>query len=135
MLNPERRVWYESRVEAVPRVAAATPPPAPGDLRGTPPPSSVGQKYPPSPAQRRTANQVCVVRVFDCENPDISFSGPSPTHAWQQVIQAVNNVARTRKRAAVSGPQFLGLSSPIVAAEIAKLPGYRECREAMNANK
>ena len=50
------------------------------------------------------------------------------------MIQAVNNVARTRKRAAVSGPQYLGLSSPVVQAEIAKLPGYRECRRAMMVN-
>ena len=128
VLNPERRVWYESRVEAVPRMAA------PAGVVGTAHRSPLnGQNRSlASPGQRKTANQVCVVRVFDCENPEISFSGPSPTHAWQQVIQAVNNVARTRKRAAVSGPQFLGLSSPIVAAEIAKLPGYDECREMMN---
>ena len=45
----------------------------------------------------------------------------------------MNEVAKTRKRAAVSGPQFLGLSSPVVAREIAKLPGYHECRAAMQA--
>ena len=56
----------------------------------------------------------------------------SPTHAWQQVIAAVNVRAKTRKKAAVSGPQFLGLSLPEVAEEIAKLPGYAECVEAMS---
>ena len=63
------------------------------------------------------------------------FTGPSPTHAWQQAIRAVNEVNQTRKRAAVSGPQFMGLSSPVVAQEIAKLPGYKECREAMRAEE
>jgi hypothetical protein len=63
------------------------------------------------------------------------FTGPSPTHAWQQAIRAVNEVSQTRKRAAVSGPQFMGLSSPEVAQEIAKLPGYKECREAMRAEE
>ena len=65
MLNPERRVWYESRVEAAPKVIA---PPIGQRTPAAPP---IGQQ---SPAQRRTANQVSVVRVFDCENPDISFS-------------------------------------------------------------
>ena len=47
----------------------------------------------------------------------------------------MNEVNQTRKRAAVSGPQFMGLSSPVVAQEIAKLPGYKECREAMRAEE
>ena len=42
------------------------------------------------------------------------------------MIEAVNKVAKTRKRAAVSGPQFLGLSHPAVAQEIAKLPGHAD---------
>eukprot|EP00958_Prasinococcus_capsulatus_P009773 scaffold950_cov340-Prasinococcus_capsulatus_cf.AAC.6 len=45
-----------------------------------------------------------------------------------QAIESVNNKTNSRRRVAVSGPQFLGLSDPAVAKELAKLPGYEECR-------
>jgi hypothetical protein len=45
----------------------------------------------------------------------------------------VNEKSQTRKRTAVSGPQFLGLTAPVVVNEIAKLPGYAACVEHMRA--
>jgi len=35
------------------------------------------------------------------EDPPYSYVGPTPTHAWQQAIEAVNNVCQTRRRCAV----------------------------------
>ena len=69
-------------VEAVPRVTAASVHAAAAAAAAA---AGTSSSPPGAQVQQRTANQVCVVRVFDCENPDISFSGPSPTHAWQQV--------------------------------------------------
>jgi hypothetical protein len=78
------------------------------------------------------------VVVRECDsgvtNP-ATFTGRSPTDAWQKVIRAVNETARTRARSSVSGPQFLGLSSPVVAAEIAKLPGYAEARAELEERR
>lgn len=34
----------------------------------------------------------------------------------------------------MSGPQFLGLSDPLVGKEIAKLPGYVLCRQMQGAD-
>ena len=120
--DPDARVWYESRVEVErPRMSAG----ARATIRGGGGGGAV--------AAVGSNGARVAVRVSDCEDPSVCFVGPSPTHAWQQVIRAVNERARTRKRAAVSGPQFLGLTSPAVAEEIAKLPGYAECRRAMDA--
>lgn len=38
------------------------------------------------------------------EDPPYSYVGPTPTHAWQQAIEAVNNVSHTRRRCAVRRP-------------------------------
>jgi hypothetical protein len=73
------------------------------------------------------------VRVADVNDPYVFFVGSSPTQAWAQVIRAVNEKSQTRKRTAVSGPQFLGLTAPVVVNEIAKLPGYAACVEHMRA--
>lgn len=69
------------------------------------------------------------------QTPPRVFTGQSPTSTWQKVIAAVNERAMTRKRSSVSGPQFLGLSSPVVAAEIAKLDGYAAARAALEKKK
>jgi len=76
-----------------------------------------------------------MVRVTAHDDPPYEYTGPSPTHAWQQAIEAVNEMSQTRRRCAVSGPQFLGLSDPTVAQEIAKLPGYAECRERQRVGR
>ena len=130
--DPDARVWYESVVEVErPRMTAGSRAPVRGGGVGT---GAVGAGAAVGSSAAVGSNGARVaVRVSDCEDPTVRFVGPSPTHAWQQVIRAVNERARTRKRAAVSGPQFLGLTSPAVAEEIAKLPGYAECRRAMDA--
>ena len=130
--DPDARVWYESVVEVErPRMTAGSRAPVRGGGVGT---GGVGAGAAVGSSAAVGSNGARVaVRVSDCEDPTVCFVGPSPTHAWQQVIRAVNERARTRKRAAVSGPQFLGLTSPAVAEEIAKLPGYAECRRAMDA--
>ena len=126
--DPDRRVWYESRVEADDE---------PLSRDGRDP-----EKKQPPPGRTADPDGSGVrVVVFECEDsPESSagaivFAGPSPTHAWQQVIRAVNETARTRKRSSVSGPQFLGLSSPVVAAEIAKLPGYARARAELERRR
>ena len=125
--DPDARVWYESRVEVErPRMSAG----ARATIRGG---GGGGGGGGGAGAAVGSNGARIAVRVSDCEDPSVCFVGPSPTHAWQQVIRAVNERAQTRKRAAVSGPQFLGLTSPAVAEEIAKLPGYAECRRAMDA--
>lgn len=106
--NPDQRVWYESRVV--------------GD-----------DKEDTSENNKKDLRVV----VFECdtETPHRVFTGQSPTSTWQKVIAAVNERAMTRKRSSVSGPQFLGLSSPVVAAEIAKLDGYAAARAALEKRK
>ena len=111
--DPTKKVWYESTVE----VRSSRQQPATNGFRG------VGKKD--------AGKEGFVVVVHEVGNPALTWRGTSPTHAWQQVIAAVNVRAKTRKKAAVSGPQFLGLSLPEVAEEIAKLPGYAECVESM----
>ena len=118
--DPTKKVWYESTVEV--RSSRHRSPEETNDTR------RVGHKK--SAGKEKDAGFVVV--VHEVGNPALVWRGTSPTHAWQQVIAAVNVRAKTRKKAAVSGPQFLGLSLPEVAEEIAKLPGYAECVEAMS---
>lgn len=118
--DPTKKVWYESTVEV--RSSKRPSPEETNDAR------RVGHKK--DAGKEKDAGFVVV--VHEVGNPALVWRGTSPTHAWQQVIAAVNVRAKTRKKAAVSGPQFLGLSLPEVAEEIAKLPGYAECVEAMS---
>ena len=117
--DPTKKVWYESTVE-VRSSASDSQQPATNDCK-----KGTGKK------DAGKEKEGFVVIVHEVGNPALTWRGTSPTHAWQQVIAAVNVRAKTRKKAAVSGPQFLGLSLPEVAEEIAKLPGYAECVESM----
>ena len=121
--DPEKRVWYESTVE-------------PGDIVGDGNGDGDGCSGDGS-GDGSGDRSVCVI-VRECDlcitNPK-TFVGKSPTDAWQRAIRAVNETAKTRKRSSVSGPQFLGLSSPVVAAEIAKLPGYAEARAELEERR
>jgi hypothetical protein len=123
VLDPEKRVWYESTVE-------------PGDVVGDGDGDGDGCSGDGS-GDGSGDRSVCVI-VRECDlciaNPQ-TFVGKSPTDAWQRAIRAVNETAKTRKRSSVSGPQFLGLSSPVVAAEIAKLPGYAEARAELEERR
>ena len=119
--DPTKKVWYESTVE-VRSSASDSQQPATNDCK-----KGTGKK------DAGKEKEGFVVIVHEVGNPALTWRGTSPTHAWQQVIAAVNVRAKTRKKAAVSGPQFLGLSLPEVAEEIAKLPGYAECIESMAA--
>ena len=118
--DPTKKVWYESTVEV--RSCSDSQQPATNDCK-----KGTGKK------DAGKEKEGFVVIVHEVGNPALTWRGTSPTHAWQQVIAAVNVRAKTRKKAAVSGPQFLGLSLPEVAEEIAKLPGYAECIESMAA--
>ena len=119
--DPDQRVWYESKVEAVAGEDGMD-----GDTPDTTRKQSEGNF--------RKQNVRVIVFERDVPNPQI-FTGQSPTSTWQKVIAAVNEQAQTRKRSSVSGPQFLGLSSPVVAAEIAKMEGYAEARAALEKRK
>ena len=154
--SPETRVWYESTVEPGGDERLGEPSPI---LSPTPSLAGAAKSPPKSPRlaspytnldaydsngndKNTTTNDqshsvLVVVRECDSggtRNP-ATFTGRSPTDAWQKVIRAVNETARTRARSSVSGPQFLGLSSPVVAAEIAKLPGYAEARAELEERR
>jgi hypothetical protein len=65
--------------------------------------SSVGHNYPNRyESEILDAGDTCSVRVTAHDDPPYSYVGPSPTHAWQQAIEAVNDVSQTRRRCAVS---------------------------------
>ena len=144
---PGERTWYESSVHRDTDISGG----AEGDAEGgaddgknaAAEKHGLGQHREESGQQQKKEGVLVRVRDVGASGgavpgelrDDRTFTGPSPTHAWQQAIRAVNEVNQTRKRAAVSGPQFMGLSSPVVAQEIAKLPGYKECREAMRAEE
>jgi hypothetical protein len=149
--SPESRDWYESTVEpgGDERLGEPSPPettPARGTAKSPPksPPKSPYTNldaYDSNGNDKQTTNgsaHSVLVVVRECDsgvtNP-ATFTGRSPTDAWQKVIRAVNETARTRVRSSVSGPQFLGLSSPVVAAEIAKLPGYAEARAELEERR
>ena len=93
--GPEKKVWYESTVE----VRSLRQQPATNGFRG------VGKKD--------AGKEGFVVVVHEVGNPALTWRGTSPTHAWQQVIAAVNVRAKTRKKAAVSGP--IAVPRPIAA--------------------
>ena len=153
--SPGSRVWYESTVEpggdeprrlgdfsppeTTPATAAKSPPKSPPKSPYTTLDAydSNGSRNDSKQTTDGPARSVSVV-VRECDsgvtNP-ATFTGRSPTDAWQKVIRAVNETARTRARSSVSGPQFLGLSSPVVAAEIAKLPGYAEARAELEERR
>ena len=151
--SPETRVWYESTVEpgGDERLGEPSPPETTPSLAGaakSPPKSPPKSPYTNLDAYDSNGNDKntttngpahsVLVVVRECDsgvtNP-ATFTGRSPTDAWQKVIRAVNETARTRARSSVSGPQFLGLSSPVVAAEIAKLPGYAEARAELEERR
>ena len=145
--SPESRVWYESTVEpgGDERLGEPSPPettPARGAAKSPPKsPYTNLDAYDSNGNDKQTTNSPAhsvLVVVRECDsgvtNP-ATFTGRSPTDAWQKVIRAVNETARTRARSSVSGPQFLGLSSPVVAAEIAKLPGYAEARAELEERR
>ena len=137
---PGERTWYESSVHRDTDISGGA---EGGADDGKNAAEKRGQHREGSGQQQKKEGVVVRVRDVGASGGAVPgelrderiFTGPSPTHAWQQAIRAVNEVNQTRKRAAVSGPQFMGLSSPVVAQEIAKLPGYKECREAMRAEE
>jgi hypothetical protein len=118
-MDPTRKVWYESRVcEASGNYSGNAE--ANGNVtRGKREPTGfvvvVSDVDEPSLTWRgECVNSLpCILKYPNTTqilttHPGTSPQGTSPTHAWQQVIAAVNVRAMTRKKPAVSGPQFLG---------------------------
>ena len=156
--DPERRVWYESTVEPGDVVGDGNDETTRRDAsRFATPAGSPAYEQLPSPVVASPnvfrdgdgdgdgdgngdgdGDRSVRVIVRECD-PGVThpktFVGKSPTDAWQRAIRAVNETAKTRKRSSVSGPQFLGLSSPVVAAEIAKLPGYAQARAELEERR
>jgi hypothetical protein len=59
------------------------------------------------------------------EDPPYSYVGPTPTHAWQQAIEAVNNVSQTRRRCAVrtrSNPAKNRRAAHSILAQAERIP-------------
>ena len=89
--DPTKKVWYESTVE-VRSSASDSQQPATNDCK-----KGTGKK------DAGKEKEGFVVIVHEVGNPALTWRGTSPTHAWQQVIAAVNVRAKARKKAAVSG--------------------------------
>jgi hypothetical protein len=114
-MDPTRKVWYESRVCEASGNAEAN-----GNVtRGKREPTGFVVVVSDVDEPSLTWRGECVNSLPSILNypntahlltthTGTSPAGTSPTHAWQQVIAAVNVRAMTRKKPAVSGPQFLG---------------------------
>ena len=70
---------------------------------------------------RREEGQL-VVEVVEVAGEWKTFSGSTPTEAWQKALLEVNRTSETRKRVTVSGPQFMGLSNDDIKSQISRLP-------------
>ena len=118
-MDPTRKVWYESRVCEASGNYSGNAETNGNVTRGKREPTGfvvvVSDVDEPSLTWRgECVNSLpCILKYPNTTqilttHPGTSPQGTSPTHAWQQVIAAVNVRAMTRKKPAVSGPQFLG---------------------------
>ena len=118
-MDPTRKVWYESRVCEASGNASGNAEANGNVTRGKREPTGfvvvVSDVDEPSLTWRgECVNSLPSILKYPnttqllTTHPGTSPQGTSPTHAWQQVIAAVNVRAMTRKKPAVSGPQFLG---------------------------
>ena len=66
--------------------------------------------------------------VWSEELPDRIFSAATPTGAWSSVIKLANEIRNKKDTSnSVSGPDYFGISNPIVAKLIEELPGANQC--------
>ncbi|OHT17419.1 F/Y-rich N-terminus family protein [Tritrichomonas foetus] len=72
-----------------------------------------------------------VFRVELKDDPKIHFEGNVPSKPWMNLIRAIDDVKKRFqlpcKYTAVSGPEYFGLSSPIVNSMMKNLPGASQC--------
>ena len=74
---------------------------------------------------RREDGQL-VVEVVEVAGEWKTFTGSTPTEAWQKALLEVNRTSETRKRVTVSGPQFMGLSNDDIKRQISRLPRWED---------
>jgi chromodomain-helicase-DNA-binding protein 7 len=66
-------------------------------------------------------------RVIEVQHPEICFEGSTPSRPWALVMRAMNDLRPEVRKLAVSGPDFFGLSNPIVLRYMARLPYADRC--------
>ncbi|ORX62808.1 hypothetical protein DM01DRAFT_1314427 [Hesseltinella vesiculosa] len=59
--------------------------------------------------------------------PDNVIVGKSATNVWTTVIKGVNEIRHKRTRNAISGPEYFGLSHPVVRSLLEKLEHADQC--------
>ncbi|KAK9824373.1 hypothetical protein WJX72_009819 [[Myrmecia] bisecta] len=78
-------------------------------------------------------------RIIAMDNPDAPLDAKSATGAWNAVLNRINDVIETRRRGgedlpppprtAIAGPEYFGLSHPVIVAQIEALDPNHQCIE------
>ncbi|KAI8074088.1 F/Y rich C-terminus-domain-containing protein [Gongronella butleri] len=65
--------------------------------------------------------------VVGDDTPDTIVEGKSATNVWTTVIRKVNDKRDRMTRNAISGPEYYGLSHPVVRAQIERMENADKC--------
>jgi chromodomain-helicase-DNA-binding protein 7 len=66
-------------------------------------------------------------KVYSLDQPNICFSGDTPSKPWVDILKAVSAAKKEKKANTISGPEAFLLANPIAIYLIQQMPGSREC--------
>ncbi|KAI7866586.1 F/Y-rich N-terminus-domain-containing protein [Spinellus fusiger] len=65
--------------------------------------------------------------IYAADAPEKEVSGQTPTGAWSLVVKQANLIRHKYSTNAISGPEYYGLSHPLVTEMIEELEGVDKC--------
>jgi len=74
-----------------------------------------------------TGGETPVFRVEMAENPKMCFEGNAPSNPWMNIIKAIETKLKSHRSLTVSGPDFFGLSTPIVQHLMQRMENIDKC--------
>lgn len=75
----------------------------------------------------RSSNTTPEFQVRPSDQPSVVLAGSTPSSVWSQVFREAQSIRGKTHTGSVSGPDYFGLSQPIVKYLIQQLDGAREC--------
>jgi len=78
---------------------------------------------------RDNGGETPLFKVEMIEHPEIFFEGPAPSNPWMGVIRAIEKKVKSNRSLTISGPEYYGLSAPIVLHLMSKMENANLCEK------